>query len=533
MQKKQLLQKVVLCGSMIAAAYGIYLYPVNTNMSAVSLPEKSYIAEKLNVEKENDQIKAENNDDKDEKINGWVNTEDGWIYKVCNTKLKNSWLADNGNLYYIGDNGVMKTGFVPLDDNYYYFDTNGSLCRNAMISIDEKTYLTDSHGILLCGYQLYDGNRYYFGDDGVMLKNTTTPDGIYNLDETGKITSINMESLETDCPLKNAPGTSGYLLGGYPLELFMVSMAGETSGARIILGDKGRAYGLCQFDYRYDLTDFINYAYETHPSLWFEFEPFVNKYGKGDENLVENPAILHAFQTAEELSPVNYAADQAEFLYRRYFSNTYKSLEDAGFCLTQRNISVSAAMLSVNINCGSQTCLYLNKLSPSMTDEEMINAIYNLRNTVLTANGKGTNTRFRTSEPQLVKQLSTGSINANSSFIMPGGVAWDDRVMKYCGQYLTDEEIAARREELGISQYSAQTVEEATPSNAIETDLQESQIKDAQDTLQFNENKITEEASSAVIVSGFRKSSVTEYTEENTTETLPAETSPTITVHNE
>lgn len=280
MRKKQLLQKAVLCGGMIAAAYGIYLYPVNTNMQKVSLPEKSYIAEKLNVEKENDQIKAENDNDKAEDINGWVNTEDGWIYKVCNTKLKNSWLADNGNLYYIGDNGVMKTGFVPLDDNYYYFDTNGSLCRNAMISIDEKTYLTDSHGILLCGYQLYDGNRYYFGDDGVMLKNTTTPDGIYNLDETGKITSINMESLETDCPLKNAPGTSGYLLGGYPLELFMVSMAGETSGARIILGDKGRAYGLCQFDYRYDLTDFINYAYETHPSLWFEFEPFVNKYGK-------------------------------------------------------------------------------------------------------------------------------------------------------------------------------------------------------------------------------------------------------------
>ena len=513
---------------MIAISYGIYLCPVplQSNRQPISINTEisgSTSKKEIQEEQKNDQAIKEIK-------NGWINTEYGWTYQIGNIQAKNMWISDNGNLYYLNENGIMETGFVPLYNNYYYFGDDGSLYKNTMIDVDGKTYLTDSHGILLCGYQLYNGNRYYFGDDGVMLKNTTTPDGIYNLDETGKITSINMESLATDCPLKNAPGTSGYLIGGYPLELFMVSMAGETSGARIILGDQGRAYGLCQFDYRYDLTDFINYAYETHPALWFEFEPFVNKYGKGDENLIENTAILHAFEIAKELSPVNYATDQIEFLYRRYFANTYKALEEAGFCLSQRNISVAAAIMSININCGSQTGLYLSKLSPAMTDEEMVNAIYELRNTILTANGKGTNTRFRTSEPQLVQQLSTGTVNANSTFVMPGGVAWDDRVLKYCGQYLTDEEIAMRCEELGISRYSS-NLNEATPSDATVDNSQEIQEQpDVQDVAPPDE-EITEQISSTVITSEFRKSSLIEYTAENTEEILPAETSPTITIH--
>ena len=187
---------------------------------------------------------------------------------------------------------------------------------------------------------------------------------------------------------------------------------------------------------------------------------------------------MQAFQTAEQLSPVNYASDQAEFLFRRYFSNTYQALEQAGFCLNQRNISVSAALLSININCGSQTGLYLAALSPDMTDEEMIAKIYDLRNSVLTRNGKGTNTRFLTSEPRLAQLMSTGSIRVDSEFSMAGGVEWDESVLKYCGEYLSDEEIQTRYNELGISPFSIAAQADinpeisdneniATPSDAI------------------------------------------------------------------
>lgn len=507
---------------MIAAAYGLYLIPLPQmkaqQVIALSDKQTQYdasikqkVSESITSAKEGNQVTE----------NGWIKTDKGWTYQVGNLTLKDTWVADDSYMYYLDSTGIMLTGLQVLHGNEYYFSEDGHLCTNGFYDINGQTHLLDKYGSPLYGYQLYDGNRYYMDESGVLLRNATTPDGIYNVDETGKIASVNMEKVTTDCPLKNAPGTSGYLIGGYPLELFMVSMAGETSGARITIGDKGRAYGLCQFDYRYDLTDFINYAYETHPALWFEFEQYINKYAKGDEELIGNPGILHAFQTAESLSSVNYASDQAEFLYRRYFENTYKTLENAGFCLSQRNIAISAAIMSVNINCGSQTGLYLSRLSPNMTDEEMINAIYALRNTVLTANGKGTNTRFRVSEPQLVHQLSAGEVNANSSFVMAGGVAWDDRVLKYCGQYLTDEEIKERYAEIGVSPYSNQ-IEEPAEVEAIE-EIEPISTEMQQSTEMANESETT----SQVIVSDFRKSSVSHTTSEQT-ETLPAETSPTI-----
>lgn len=410
--------------------------------------------------------------------NGWQHVAAGWRYKLQHSYAKNSWISENRNLYYLDAEGLMVTGIQSINNKTYYFAQDGSLCMDGFYDIEGQTYLLDSDGSLCTGYQLFEGNRYFLYDNGVLLKSGTTPDGIYNTDENGKIIGVNLAELVSDCPLKDAPGTSGYTIGGYPLELFMISMAGETSGAKIIIGDKGRAYGLCQFDYRYDLTDFINYAYETHPALWFAFEPFVNKYNRGDPELIYNQEILQAFQIAEQLSPVNYASDQAEFLFRRYFSNTYQALEQAGFCLNQRNISVSAALMSININCGSQTGLYLATLSPTMTDEEMIERIYALRNSVLTRNGKGTNTRFLTSEPRLAQLMSTGSIRVDSEFSMAGGVEWDESVLKYCGEYLSDEEIQARYDELGISPFSiaAQTdinpeisdnESIATPSDAI------------------------------------------------------------------
>lgn len=498
MDRKKIAKKAATCCIMIAVGYGIFLCPVQIQNTEIKT--ETQLEDVAEIEKKEPE-KLEEKEQPDERKDGWINTEAGWTYWVGNMQLKDVWLVKDEKTYHINAGGIMESGFVPLYDDYYYFSADGDLVANTMFEVDGKTYLTDSHGILLCGYQLYDGNRYYFGDDGVMLKNVTTPDGIYNLAEDGRVSSVNMESLTADCPLKNAPGTSGYTIGNYPLELFMLSMAGETSGARIILGDRGRAYGLCQFDYRYDLTDFINYAYETHPTLWFEFEPFVSKYAKGDQSLIGNPAILHAFQTAESLSPVNYAADQAEFLYRRYFTNTYKTLEAAGFCLSQRNISVSAALLSININCGSQTSLYLNMLSPSMTDEEMLTEIYNLRNTVLTAHRKETNTRFRVSEPLLAQQLSNGEVNANSSIRMSGGVEWDDRVLKYCGQYLTDDEIKVRYDEIGVSPYSAATLNmQATPSDAEFVEVENTEIQETEAAEEPTEEPESE--TSPVILAG-------------------------------
>lgn len=38
---------------------------------------------------------------------------------------------------------------------------------------------------------------------------------------------------------------SGLTIAGMPAEFYMLSIAGETSGGQIIMGDRGRAYGIC------------------------------------------------------------------------------------------------------------------------------------------------------------------------------------------------------------------------------------------------------------------------------------------------
>lgn len=112
---------------------------------------------------------------------------------------------------------------------------------------------------------------YYFNESGEMLKNTVTPDG-YVLDESGRWIETD-PAPENDFSIISNAGNqalSGIYIAGKPAELFMLSIAGETSGGQtssVYSGDFGRAYGLCQFDYRYDLHEFMNWAYNKHPDL--------------------------------------------------------------------------------------------------------------------------------------------------------------------------------------------------------------------------------------------------------------------------
>lgn len=73
----------------------------------------------------------------------WDLSEDGkyWqYYGYQDEPLKDEWIEDKGKTYYLDQNGNMKTGWV----------TNSN-----------------------------DGNRYYMGEDGAMVKNAFTPDDRY------------------------------------------------------------------------------------------------------------------------------------------------------------------------------------------------------------------------------------------------------------------------------------------------------------------------------------------------------------------
>lgn len=90
---------------------------------------------------------------------GWLKENGKWYYYRNNQKLKGQWLKDKGKWYYLdAGTGIMRTGWVCMDQQVYYCGKNG---------------------VMLTGFQTIGGKLYYFrtGDSGRMLTGWFTVDG--------------------------------------------------------------------------------------------------------------------------------------------------------------------------------------------------------------------------------------------------------------------------------------------------------------------------------------------------------------------
>ena len=103
--------------------------------------------------------------------------EDWCFYTNTGEKLTSDWACVlwNGTYewFYFNADGKMADGWVTIDGETYYLNSNSD----------------GNRGKMLTGWQSIEGKWYYFntasdGKKGSMLRNTTTPDG-YILDENG------------------------------------------------------------------------------------------------------------------------------------------------------------------------------------------------------------------------------------------------------------------------------------------------------------------------------------------------------------
>lgn len=395
--------------------------------------------------KENQPVSTPSNIEK-EKIeisDGFKVDEVGTKYYMDNKPIISSFAVIREDLYYFDDNGYMQLGWyfdIP-SDKWYYFGTDGASEEGWIFEEAKWYYLED--GKYAVGWkeiQSDDGNSYwfYFDENGRMYEDEQTPDGYY-VNEDGvyiqgpQISGYDDSDFEWDKDPNTEPGQlSGLNIAGYPAELYMLCIAGETSGmsnvAAVKNGDKGSAYGICQLDYRYDLVGFMKFAYDKHPNLWPSFSNYIS-CGNGNLELKRNEEIGNAFLNAMEIDYETAITDQLEFMTNRYWTGFKQKMDAAGFNLDERNIAVSAALFSVNVNCGTQPNIFINNLSPAMSDEEMIRNIYKLRNTVFAQQKvgktfKGTTTRYRKSEPQMALDLLYGYTTIDSNVSYGGGVEW-------------------------------------------------------------------------------------------------------------
>ena len=356
-----------------------------------------------------------------------------WNYYKNGMIVKNTWEQEDGIWYYLDASGRMASDcWQQVNGTWYYFDPSGALHDGWLLYHDEWYYMTDAG--MMTGYADIpggeDSDSFYFYEDGRLAVNAETPDG-RAADSDGYLMPPDgtLPSFFWDASGDPSVGTlSGLTIAGMPAEFYMLSIAGETSGGQIIMGDRGRAYGICQFDYRYDLTDFIRYAYGKHPGLWAELSAYLN-VADGDETLVGNTALRDAFYAAMARSYEAAITDQLEYMRARYWDAFRTRMDEAGYHLSTRHIAVQAAFFSVNVNCGVQTDLYLSEIRPDLTDAEMICRLYTLRNTVLAEQNvgrhkKGTTARYRQYEPQMALDLLHGYVTIDSKKAYGGGVSW-------------------------------------------------------------------------------------------------------------
>lgn len=117
----------------------------------------------------------------------WQQTGAGWTYLKDNHQYANNELVtDNNQLYFLGADGIMKTGFVPVNGVYYYFTPAGNMQTGWVLDNNNWYYMqTDAAHfgqMTVNASQNVNGKNYYFGADGKMVHDTTIGQTSYGAD---------------------------------------------------------------------------------------------------------------------------------------------------------------------------------------------------------------------------------------------------------------------------------------------------------------------------------------------------------------
>jgi glucan-binding YG repeat protein len=111
------------------------------------------------------------------------NTETSGNMSPNTTSIAKGWLLNNGQWYYLDENGNKQTSWKSVNGKWYYLDTNG-IMKTGWQFVNNDWYYLDSNGVMETGwFKNRDGKWYYLYDSGTMAKNTTI--GGFKIDSTG------------------------------------------------------------------------------------------------------------------------------------------------------------------------------------------------------------------------------------------------------------------------------------------------------------------------------------------------------------
>ena len=142
-------------------------------------------------------------------------------------------------------------------------------------------------------------------------------------------------------------------------------------------GDNGNAYGKYQLDYRYDLQDFIDWAYTKDPGLYADFAQFANR--DNGSSLRANQTLYTAWHAIFARDALQFEADQDDFMANVYYFPSVSWLIAAkGIDLGSRSDALKAVVFSHAVRNGPGISLreYIGSCNGFSDDETIIKTMY-------------------------------------------------------------------------------------------------------------------------------------------------------------
>ena len=101
------------------------------------------------------------------KVTGWLQLNNKWYYLNAEGIMQTGWLQLDNKKYYLNAEGIMQTGWLQLNNKWYYFYESGSMAKG-WVERPDGWYYTNNEGIMQTGWINISGKTYYLTSTGKM-----------------------------------------------------------------------------------------------------------------------------------------------------------------------------------------------------------------------------------------------------------------------------------------------------------------------------------------------------------------------------
>ena len=165
-----------------------------------------------------------------------------------------------------------------------------------------------------------------------------------------------------------------------------MSQESGTEGGRSAGSDHNHAYGIFQFDDRWDLINFLGYCISEDPVAYGAFTSIYNKYHgtKGGRVTVSGSAedtayLIDAWHKAYDADPEGFTKLQLDYFIADYYPACEQAAAAIGIDLSQDTFSpvIRGTLMSISIWAGQPAVKKIVRhMNASMTELEMLDVCY-------------------------------------------------------------------------------------------------------------------------------------------------------------